>query len=113
MSKGNLFRWIPLFLSFFIIAAVVFLTYPESKLTSGKAPISKKECVVGEMMECNLHGCKGYRICRSAGWSECIIPMQCKPGDKRRCYVTKCKAGWQTCNECGEWGECVLDEEKA
>ncbi len=112
MSKGNLFRWLPLFLSFFIIAAIVFITHPEGKITVNENVISaKKECTIGEMMECSLHGCKGYKVCRSTGWSECIIPMQCKPGDVRRCYITKCKAGWQVCDECGRWKECK--EEKA
>ncbi len=102
-------KWLPLAGAVLVMAYIAFLSPNElskSLLSSPAHTKAKTNCALGSKEECKVGNCTGYRVCRASGWSECILPIVCHPGETRPCYVTKCKVGIQVCGSCGQWGPC-------
>ncbi|MBN2121954.1 hypothetical protein JW721_02765 [Candidatus Micrarchaeota archaeon] len=65
------------------------------------------ECGSGAREPCTEgEGCAGERVCMHGSWSGCFVYDECTPGEERFCAMGGCSSGVQTCNDCGQWGEC-------
>jgi hypothetical protein len=90
-------RWV-VFLIVLALSTVIALTTTH--------PSPSPQCVLGEVKNCTVHNCSGYQVCRSNGWSECIVIKQCKPGETSSCYLPGCGVGVRVCDACGRWSNC-------
>jgi len=71
----------------------------------------EKECLEGEVKNCTYQNCPGKMICEGGKFSSCVIAQKiCKSGDKVGCLIDGCKFGYRICNECGQYGECIIKE---
>lgn len=85
--------------------------WPDPEEGDGLAPTlvafgEAGECASGEREACVSEGCGGERICMHGSWSGCFVYDECTPGEERFCEAYGCSSGVQTCDECGQWGEC-------
>lgn len=120
MKKGEVPSKTAAMLITFIIcgAAILFLFlafYSDLGMEPGFAPTviyfggNTGECASGERLACTTYeGCAGEKACMHGSWSGCRKIEECTPGEERLCPTHTCTSGIQTCNECGQWGRCML-----
>jgi len=69
----------------------------------------KRECLLGQEINCGEGECEGKKTCEGGRWGRCVLPKKvCLPGSRAGCNLDGCKFGYSTCNKCGSgFGPCL------